>query len=63
MTDTEKLVGIKKAIRQIIRYPKKGHHRRTEDGYPLEMIYDELAYHWMVKSYRVALEDVLKDFK
>ena len=63
MTDKAKLEGIKKAIRKVIFYPKKNHPRRTENGYPEELIYDQFAYERMVDSYRDALRQILKDYK
>ncbi len=55
MTDKEK-----KAITQVIPYPKKGTPRRTKDGYPSEVSYDEFAYKRMVDSYRDALKEILR---
>ena len=50
---------IKNHIKEIINYPPKDHPRRTKDGYPIELIYDEFAYKRMVDSYRDALKNVL----
>ena len=63
MTEKEKLEGIKKAIQQIISYPKKGEPRRTKDGYPSEFAYDDYAYKRMVNSFRDALKKVLRDYR
>ena len=63
MTDKEKLNGIRKALKQIIAYPTKKQGRRTDDGYPLEIIYDDFAYKRMVDSFRNGLKAVLKEFK
>jgi len=63
MTDKEKLKGIKDALREIIAYPKKGDPRRSKDGYPAEVVYDDFAYKRMVKSYRTALKQVLRDYR
>ncbi|MHA6684442.1 hypothetical protein [Mesorhizobium sp. A556] len=41
-----------KRLEAIRDYPKEGDSRRTEDGYPLEIVYDEFAYKRMVDSYR-----------
>ena len=61
MNNTEKLKGMRKAIKQVIGYPPKG-GRRTKDGYPAECSYDEWAYRRMVDSVRTALRDILKNF-
>ena len=42
-----------------MNYPPVGHPRRTEDGYPTELIYDEFAYNRMVNSYRLAFRDII----
>ena len=63
MTDKEKLTGIRKAIKQVIGYPPKGHPRRTKNGYPSEFDYDRFAYERMVRSVRDALKQILKDYK
>lgn len=47
-----KLAEATKRLEAIRDYPKKGDSRRTEDGYPLEIVYDEFAYRRMVDSYR-----------
>ena len=60
-TDTQKLNEIRKAVQGVIDYPDKNHPRRTEAGYPTEMIYDDFAYERMVDSYRDALRTILKD--
>lgn len=50
----------KKAIQEVISYPKKGSPRRTKDGYPSEIVYDEFAYKRMIDSYRDALKEILR---
>lgn len=40
------------ALTAIRDYPKEGSPRRDEDGYPLEIEYDEFAYRRIVDSYR-----------
>lgn len=50
----------KKVIKIIVDYPPKGSPRRTKDGYPHEMSYDEFAYKRMVDSYRDALKGILR---
>jgi len=63
MKNKEKLERLKKAIKEIIKYPKKGSQRRTEDGYPEEIEYDEFSYKRIIDSYRIALKNLLKEFK
>ena len=50
---------LKLAIESIVAYPPKDSSRRTDDGYPSEISYDEYAYKRMVDSYRSALEELL----
>ncbi len=50
----------KKAIEEVISYPKEGTYRRTKDGYPSEISYDEFAYKRMVDSYRDVLKGILR---
>ena len=54
---------LRKIIEEIIAYPPKGNPRRTRDGYPAEYAYDEYAYQRMVRSYRIALKNALRDTK
>ena len=63
MIDKERITGIKKALRDIISYPKKGNSRRTKDDFPLEIIYNGFAYKRMVRSYRDGLRRVLHDYR
>lgn len=42
------------ALISIRDYPVNGAPRRTDGGYPVEVIYDEYAYKRMVDSYREA---------
>ena len=63
MTDKEKIIGIRKALRDIISYPKKGNLRRTKDGFPLEMVYNVFTCKRMVRSYRDGLKRVLHDYR
>jgi len=61
--DVKRIRELKKAVRSIIAYPKKGaNSRRTNDGYPSEIVYDVFAYKRMVKSYRDALRNILRDY-
>lgn len=36
----------------ILQYPNEDHPRRTKDGYPSEIVYDEYAYKRMIDTYR-----------
>ena len=47
------------ALTNIIEYPPEGHERRSDDGYPTEVVYDSLAYRRMVTRYRNAIRSVL----
>jgi hypothetical protein len=49
----------KKRLRYAINYPTTKQGRRTDDGYPEEVCYDEYAYKRMVDSYRDALKGIL----
>ena len=46
-------------LRAIRDYPHKG-GRRTKDGYPTEIVYDEYAYKRMIDSYRDTAREALK---
>jgi len=50
-------------LKSVIAYPEKDNPRRTKNGYPAELIYDKWSYERMVRSFRTALKDILKDFK
>ena len=63
MTNKKKLKKLKKAIKKIIEYPEKGNSRRTEEGYPEEIVYDEFAYKRIVDSYRIGLKNILKEME
>ena len=63
LTNTQKLNGTRKALKQVIGYPTKKQGRRDKDGYPTEFEYDEWSYKRMVESYRDALRNILKEFK
>lgn len=58
--DKEQII---EALQNIIDYPKEGHPRRTSDGYPEEMEYDDFAYERMVDSYRAAIRQVINNIK
>ncbi len=60
-TKRQKLMQLRKALRQIVGYPTGGHCRRTEDGYPVEVDYDEFAYKRMVDSFRDAITRALDE--
>lgn len=46
---------IVKAIEELIAWPPEDYPRRTEDGYPEELVYDDFAYFRMVDTCRRAL--------
>lgn len=52
-----KLIAVLEAIRD---YPKEDNPRRDNEGYPLEVVYDEFAYKRMVDNYRSAAREGLK---
>ena len=54
---------VEKKIKQLISYPTKKQGRRTKDGYPSEIVYDEFAYKRMVASFRDGLKQLLIDFE
>jgi hypothetical protein len=45
---------LRKCLEMIRDFPKDGNPRRTKDGYPGEVIFDDFAYKRMVDSYREA---------
>jgi hypothetical protein len=45
---------LQKALADIRDFPKPGTSRRTDEGYPLEIDYDDFAYKRIVDSYREA---------
>ena len=59
----ERCKWIEKQLKKVIAYPTKAQGRRTKDGYPSELIYDEYRYKRMIDSFRQALKDILKDSK
>ncbi len=56
----QKLMDLRRALKEIRAYPPPGHPRRDKDGYPLELAYDEWAYRRMVDSFREAIDGALK---
>lgn len=52
---------IKEALQAIIDYPTEDAGRRSEDGYPIELCYDQFAYERIIDSYRDALRELIKD--
>ncbi len=50
----------KRILKDLIVWPPKENERRTEDGYPQELIYDDFAYFRMVDFYREHMKAVLK---
>ncbi len=54
------LSRMREALEAIRDYPPSD-GRRTDDGYPDEIIYDEFAYRRLVNSYRAAATAGLSD--
>ena len=54
---------LKEALIAIAEYPPQGHERRSDDGYPLEMVYDEFAYQRIVDVYREAAAKALGEVR
>jgi hypothetical protein len=57
----QKVERLRTALEAIRDFPKPGTSRRTEDGYPDEIVYDEFAYRRIVDSYREAARAALGD--
>ena len=51
--------ALRTKLRQVVNYPPPGHPRRTRDGYPCEIAYDQYAYERMVDSFREAINEAL----
>ncbi|PJN96464.1 hypothetical protein CNY89_02375 [Amaricoccus sp. HAR-UPW-R2A-40] len=47
-----RVAGLEGALTDIRDFPRPGYPRRDEDGYPMEIEYDEFAYRRMVDGYR-----------
>lgn len=43
---------LKEALMIIYNFPPKDYPRRTKDGYPSEIIYDEFSYKRIINTYR-----------
>lgn len=50
---------LEKGLRVLRDYPPEGSERRTEDGYPAEVVYDEFAYKRMIDSFREGCAAIL----
>ncbi len=46
--------AIEAALYTILNYPEDWHSKRTNDGYPSEIVHDEAAYRRLVDLYRYA---------
>lgn len=51
----DNLKWLAEELRGLAAWPHEGYDRRTDDGYPMEAVYDEFAYKRLVDSYREAL--------
>jgi hypothetical protein len=54
-----KIKVLEEGLNWFITFPDKDYERRTEDGYPSEIIYDEFAYKRMIRTYRKSAENIL----
>lgn len=54
----DNVIGALTAIRD---FPKEDYKRRTADGYPSEIVFDEWAYRRLVDNYREAAKAGLKN--
>lgn len=54
------LQEVKKMLQNVVNYPEEGNPRRSEDGYPTEISYDQFAYERMVDAYRDALNGIIE---
>ena len=61
MGHNKRLTRLKCTLRKIAEYPPEGHDRRSWDGFPSEIEYDEFAYKRIVSSFRNAINDVLAE--
>lgn len=55
----EEIERLSKALETIRDYPPITHARRDDEGYPMEIVYDEFAYKRIVDSYRKFASDAL----
>ncbi len=61
--DNKNIYGKKKGkriLKDLIAYPPKGNPRRTSNGYPTEIIYDDFAYERIIDFYREHIREALK---
>jgi len=56
-----RLRTLRKTLREIVAYPPNGHERRTKDGYPDEIAYDEFAYKRIVNFFRNSIKNAIDD--
>lgn len=52
--------GVIRGLEWIRDYPTEADGRRDDDGYPLEVVYDEYAYRRIVDTYRESASNILK---
>lgn len=58
-TLTERLAEMEAGLARIRDYPEPGESKGTDDGYPLEVVYDKFAYRRIIDSYRAAASQAL----
>ena len=60
---SNQLKKVKQYLNSLIKWPAPGTARRTQDGYPSEMVYDEFAYRRLVDSYRDGIKTVIEEIE
>ena len=51
---------IKSKLQELVDWPTKDYPRRTEDGFPSEMVYDQFAYERIVEFYRGHIRRIIR---
>lgn len=57
----QEIERLKIALEAIETYPPEGDKRRTKDGYPSEVVYDEYAYKRIVDAFRFAAREAREE--
>lgn len=63
MSKKKRIAQALKIMKSAREYPAEGEPRRTKDGYPEEVVYDEFSYNRMCDSYRDAFNAAIKVLK
>ena len=53
----------KRILKDLVNFPPKDYPRRTKEGYPSELVYDEFSYERMIGFYRRHIKAALKRLK